>query len=179
MSRKRPPRRRRSGRKGAVPVLCNILGTLILVSAILVCLPAVVPRALGYEVFCVVSGSMEPEILVGSAVFVKDTAPEKIEKGDVVAFQSRDSVITHRVVLNHKVEGEFTTKGDANEGEDPNRVPYDALLGKVEYHVPMLGDVLAVLTGAVGKAYLLAYAACGAMLNLLAGRLRARRGQEA
>ena len=136
MSREAPPQGRRPGKKSIAPALCNILGTLVLVSAILVCLPAVVPQALGYEVFCVVSGSMEPGI--------------------------------------HKVEGEFTTKGDANKGEDPGRVPYDALLGKVEYHVPALGDVLAVLTSVVGKVYLLAFAACGAMLNLLAGRLRQR-----
>lgn len=174
MSREAPPQGRRPGKKSIAPALCNILGTLVLVSAILVCLPAVVPQALGYEVFCVVSGSMEPGIPVGSAVFVKGMAPMEIEKGDVIAFRSRDSVITHRVVINHKVEGEFTTKGDANKGEDPGRVPYDALLGKVEYHVPALGDVLAVLTSVVGKVYLLAFAACGAMLNLLAGRLRQR-----
>lgn len=169
--------RRPSGKKGGgvVPALCNILGTLILAGAIAVCLPAVAPQALGYEVYCVVSGSMEPEIPVGSAVFVKDTAPEEVKEGDVIAFLGGDSVITHRVVANHKVEGEFTTKGDANEGEDMNRVSYSALKGRVERHVPVLGDILTVVASASGKAYLLCFAACGAMLNLLAGRLRARR----
>lgn len=174
---KEMPQARRPGKKGRgiVPALCNIIGTLILVSAIVVCLPAVAPQVLGYEVFCVVSGSMEPEIPVGSAVFVKGTSPETVEEGDVIAFRSGESVITHRVVANHKVEGEFTTKGDANEGEDMNRVPYSALTGRVERHIPALGDILTVLTSTLGKVYLLCFAACGAMLNLLASRLRARR----
>ena len=177
MSKERPQRGRHSGKKGqgVIPILCNILGILILACAIAICLPAAAPRVLGYEVYCVVSGSMEPEIPVGSAVFVKGTAPEEIKEGDVVAFLGGDSVIIHRVVANHKVEGEFTTKGDANEGEDMNRVPYSALKGRVERHVPILGDILTVAASASGKAYLLCFAACGAMLNLLAGRLRARR----
>ncbi len=177
MSSETPPQERRPGQKGRgiVPALCNILGTLILISAILVCLPAVAPQVLGYEVFCVVSGSMEPAIPVGSAVFVKNTPPEEIGKGDVIAFRSGDSVITHRVTANHKVEGEFSTKGDANEGEDMNRVPYEALMGEVEHQFPMLGDLLTVLTSTLGKVYMLCFAACGAMLNILAGRLRARR----
>ena len=44
------------------PALCSVFGTLILLSVIAVFLPLTVPRLMGYEIYEVVSGSMEPEI---------------------------------------------------------------------------------------------------------------------
>ncbi len=158
-----------------VPALCNVVGTFILLSVIGTCLPVTVPQFMGYEVYNVVSGSMEPEIPVGSVVYVKGVEPETVEEDDIIAFQSEDSIITHRVVRNKSVEGAFTTKGDANEKEDMNDVPYGALVGKVEAHYPLLGGMLVLYTSNVGKIYAVCFAACGAMLNLLAGRLRERR----
>ena len=46
------------------PALCNILGILILASVILTCVPIVVPRMIGYDVYNIISGSMEPSIPV-------------------------------------------------------------------------------------------------------------------
>lgn len=160
---------------GVIPALCNILGTLILVAVIASCLPVTVPRLFGYEIYNVVSGSMAPEIPVGSILYVERCSPLDVEEQDVIAFQSASSVITHRVVKNDQVEGEFITKGDANAAEDMNSVEYDALIGRVKYHFPFLGGLMALYTSGVGKAYIVCFAACGAMLNLLAGRLRDRR----
>lgn len=157
-----------------IPALCNIVGTLILISVIVTCIPAVLPRALGYEVYNVVSGSMQPKIPIGSLVLVKPTAAEALKEGDVIAFQSEDSVITHRVVTNKVVEGKITTKGDANAKEDMNDVPYRAVIGKVTFHCPLLGEMLWVYTSMTGKAYAVCFAACGAMFNILAGRMRER-----
>ena len=55
--------RQRSGRKGRkiLPALCSMSGTLILISVIAVCIPITLPKLLGYGVYNVVSGSMEPE----------------------------------------------------------------------------------------------------------------------
>ncbi len=158
-----------------IPALCNVVGTLILLSVIVTCLPATVPRLLGYEVYNVVSGSMQPAIPIGSMIFVKPTDPVALKEGDIIAFQGKDSVITHRVVKNNEVEGKFTTKGDANAEEDMNEVPYGALIGEVTYHCPLLGEILWVYTSTVGKAYAICFAACGAMFNILAGRMRERR----
>lgn len=139
---------------------------------ILSCVPVTVPRFLGYESYSVVSGSMEPEIPVGSIIYVKPVEPVDVAAGEVIAFQSGDSVVTHRVIMNQQVEGQFTTKGDANAAEDVNAVPYGALLGRVERHYPMLGALLGLYGSTVGKVYVLCFAACGAMLNVLAGRMR-------
>ena len=53
---------------GILPAVCNILGTLILFSVILLCIPVTLPKLFGYQIYDVVSGSMEPEIPVGSVI---------------------------------------------------------------------------------------------------------------
>lgn len=168
-----PPERRARGGK-ILPALCNLLGTLILLAAIASCLPITVPHLMGYEIYDVVSPSMEPEIPVGSVIYVKYTPPETIVPGAVIAFFSPGGVICHRVAENHTVEGELITKGDANAEVDLAPVGYSSVIGCVTLHLPVLGALMDLYTSTVGKVYLLLFAACGAMLNLLAGRLRDR-----
>ena len=169
-----------AGKKGGkiVPALCNIFGTLILLCVIAFCLPMTVARFKGHLVYNVVSGSMEPAIPVGSVIFVEPVEPETIQEGEVIAFRSRGNVISHRVVSNYVVSGEFVTKGDANREEDMNPVKYGELVGKVFLHYPVIGHVLFLYTSNVGKLYMLGFAACGAMLNILAGRLRSGGGDD-
>lgn len=146
----------------------------MLLAIIATCLLIVVPQLCKYYVYHVISPSMSPEIPVGSIVYVKPTAPEDIEDGDVIAFISGDTIITHRVVKNYIVEGKFTTKGDANPTEDENPVLYSELVGKVVWHYPWLGQLFSLYSTSVGKFYIVLFAACGAMMNILANRLRAR-----
>ena len=157
-----------------VPLLCNILGSLILTGVILVCLPLSLPRMLGYEMYHVITGSMEPELPVGSLIYVEIVSPEEIEAEDIIAFRSEGTVITHRVLRNRLVEGEFVTKGDANAQADMNTVLYEELIGRVVYHIPVLGGLMALWTSTIGKLYMLCLAACGVMFHMLASRLRER-----
>ncbi|MBO6164302.1 MAG: signal peptidase I [Lachnospiraceae bacterium] len=152
-------------------ILCRIIGTLILLGVIAACIPVTAPRLFDYEIYHVVSGSMEPTIPVGSVVYVQAVEPGDVASGDIIAFTSGDSVIVHRVVENWTFEGNFTTKGDANEGEDLNEVPYEQLIGVVKYHIPILGQLLMVLTSRMGKLLMICLAACGALLNVIAGQL--------
>lgn len=138
-----------------------------------------VPRFMGYGMYNIVSGSMEPEIPVGSVIYVEEVRPEDVQEKEIIAFQSEDSIIAHRVVKNKIVEGEFTTKGDANAENDMRPVAYTQLVGRVARHYPMLGVMMEIYTSKVGKAYVICFAACGAMFNILAGRIRARRKQKA
>lgn len=166
-----------SDRKGGkvFPALCSVLGTLILLGVIAAFVPLTVPRLMGYGIYEVVSGSMEPEIPVGSILYVEETAPEDVEAGDVIAFMRNGSVVSHRVEENRYVEGEFITKGDANSEEDTVPVPYESLVGKAVYHLPVLGTLMSMLAGDVGKLYALAFAACGVMFHMLAAILKSRR----
>ena len=94
---------------------------------------------------------MEPAIPIGSVIYVKPTEPSELKKGDIIAFQSGDSVVMHRVVTNKVVEGKITTKGDANDSEDLMEVPYSNLIGIVARHVPILGQVLILFGSSFGR----------------------------
>ena len=120
------------------------------------------------------SGSMEPEIPVGSMILVETVQPEEVQAGEVIVFRAEGSVVAHRVVENQFVVGEFITKGDANAAEDINSVPYSRLLGRVIYHVPYLGQFMALYTSPIGKLYVFLFVLCGVLFNILAERLRVR-----
>ena len=71
---------------GALALLCNVLGVLLIVAVIALAAPLTVPRLLGFEVYEVVSGSMEPAISTGSAVYAKQVEPTSVTEGDIIAF---------------------------------------------------------------------------------------------
>lgn len=171
MEHNNAPVRRRST---FIPALCNALGIVMLAIVIITAIPATIPKLFGYQIYTVTSGSMEPAIPTGSLIYVKSIEPESIAAQDVIAFQSEDTVIAHRVVQNRQVEGELVTKGDANRQEDISAVPYADVIGRVSLHIPMLGNVMVMYTSTIGKAYVICFAACGVMLNMLASRLRER-----
>lgn len=176
----------RTGRRGRnLPAaLCGFIGRLVLVLVILACLPVPLAHLCGCEMYNVISGSMEPAIPVGSAVYVKPVQPDELAPGDVIAFTSGSSVITHRVVEIDPRQGQITTKGDANALPDVSPVRYEEVIGRVERHIPALGGLLSVYAGGPGRMYLIAFAVGGALLSfagsLLAGAgKRARGGAEA
>ena len=155
--------------------VCSVIGTLLLLVAILICIPLTLPRLAGYQIYHVISGSMEPAIPVESVVYVKDVAPADIQKKDVIAFHSvlgEEAIITHRVVSNNRVAGEIVTKGDANAKEDLEPVPYENVLGKVALTVPVLGKILATIATIQGKATVGSVILLALLLHIAAGRLR-------
>lgn len=152
--------------------LCSLLGTLLLLAVIAACLPVTVAHLRGYEVYNIVSGSMEPAIPVGSAIFVQATNPNMLAAGDVIAFWRNDSVVAHRVVENDALASELVTKGDANAKEDVSPVPYHDVIGIVTRHTPVLGGLLGIYTSGSGRMYAVAVAAAGALLNMAGARLR-------
>ena len=162
--------KKRGGR--LIPALCNVSGTVIIVLVILLMLPLTVPRLLGYEIYHVVSGSMAPAIPRGSLVLVRPESAREIREGDVIAYESGGTVVTHRVAEIREAEGEFVTKGDANEEEDFLPVSFAALIGRVERSVPILGAVSALATDTSGKLRLLGLLAGGVLLRLLGSRLK-------
>ena len=155
--------------------VCSVIGTLLLLVAILVCIPLTLPRLAGYQIYHVISGSMEPAIPVESVVYVKNIAPADIQKKDVIAFHSvlgEEAIITHRVVSNNRVAGEIVTKGDANAKEDMEPVSYENVLGKVVLTVPVLGKILATIATIQGKAAVGSVILLALLLHVIAGKLR-------
>lgn len=135
----------------AAAIALILVSVFVLLSVVLT--PAgQVPQVLGYSVFRVMTGSMEPEIREDSLLVVQKTPPEDIVPGDVISFFSPDPMLegavnTHRVVRVEKENGriQFITKGDANVIEDTYPVDASALVGRVVFQSYGLGKAVSLL----------------------------------
>lgn len=89
----------------------------------------------GYTFFEVATGSMANTIEIGDVVIVELT--KDVRKNDIIVYKEEENFITHRLIdINEN--GEFITKGDANNTED-KPVNETQVLGKVTYIIPKLG----------------------------------------
>ena len=107
----------------------------------------------GWQVDTVLSGSMEPAIPTGSILVSRTVASDSINVGDIITFSGsgRDRFITHRVTAIDRTNGiVFTTKGDANNAEDPYPVPAENVVGKVMVHIPFLGFIFSFVKTPLG-----------------------------
>ena len=114
---------------GAVGIaLCVVFVPLLLINVTLIVKsytsPDKVPDFFGYKPFIVLSGSMEHSIMTGDMVFVKETDPDSLKVGDVIAYKSGSAVVTHRIVEVKSENGEtrYVTQGDANNAADQGMV---------------------------------------------------------
>lgn len=93
----------------------------------------------GIQPLIVISGSMEPEIRVGS-VCLADTGVSfgEIRIGDVIVYRlNDDTLVTHRVI--DKTEEGLETKGDANDVSDGIAATPENLYGRVVATILYLG----------------------------------------
>ena len=121
----------------------NISST-ILVGLIVLCAVFLMgSRLLGYEVFNVISGSMEPTYSVGDLIYVKDVNPYEIEVGTPITFVLNENLVvaTHRVVEVDEENQHFYTKGDANDTADASPVHFNNVIGVPQFSIPLLGYV--------------------------------------
>jgi len=131
----------------------NIMFWLTTVCLVLAIALIAIPKLFGVEFRAVISGSMEPELPVGSLVVIVPTKAESIHIGDDIAFiNPGDKVVTHRVVEIDREKNEFTTWGIANAPaakDRPNR--YENILGVVRWHAPHIGRAFSLISTASGK----------------------------
>ncbi len=134
--------------------ILRIISRLILIFCILVPVFLILPRFAGYGMYTIISDSMSPALPIGSLIYVRDIDPEKFQKDDIACFYLNETSrvpISHRVVENDTAKQEIVTKGDRNEKEDFTSVPYVQIIGKVFFHLPVLGYVVLVLEQLWGK----------------------------
>lgn len=119
----------------------NIFTTIIVVVIVVVAILLAGVRLVGFDVFSVLSGSMEPTYHVGSLIYVKDVPADEIEVGDPITFVMNDDLVvaTHRVVEIDAENQHFYTKGDANDYVDGAPVHFNNLIGKPVFSIPYLG----------------------------------------
>jgi len=166
----------RSGGGSGFGKFLSFIGTLILIVTIVFSLVLAVPRLVGIEQYVVISGSMEPEIPVGSVVYAKEANLSSLEPGDVIVFYGDEggTPITHRVVENHPEDGEIITKGDANDQEDLSPALYGNIVGKVVLHLPFLGFIAAPLSSTMGKISMVLVIIAAYLLTVIGSKLNKR-----
>jgi signal peptidase I len=130
---------------GAVAtVLCLALAAILLV-----------PAALGFQRYVIVSGSMTGTYDKGSIVFDREVPVADLKVGDTITYEpppgaSSQKFVTHRIFrIQENAEGErvFRTKGDANDSADPWTFTLDKPdQAKVAFSVPYVGYLLAALS---------------------------------
>lgn len=123
-----------------------------MVTVILMMVPLTIPKLFGIRIYGVVTGSMTPAYPVGGVVYVKAVNADSLQVGDVITYRmgtDTDYVMTHRIV--EISDGFFTTKGDANEVEDPEPVSYDRVVGEVVFFLPGYAKVADFVDSTTGR----------------------------
>ena len=107
----------------------------------------------GWRVDAVLSGSMEPELKVGSVVVTRPTDIGSINTGDIITFRSpmNGKLTTHRVIsVTSNPLPILRTKGDANEDADPFIVGSQNVVGRVCFNIAYLGYVSQFIKSRLG-----------------------------
>lgn len=123
--------------------LWDTVTTVLVVLVVIFAILLVGFRLLGYQVYNVISGSMEPTYSVGDLIYVKAIDPDAIKVGDPITFVLNENLVvaTHRVVGIDAENRRFTTKGDANEAVDAAPVHFNNVIGVPKFSIPLLGYV--------------------------------------
>ena len=121
----------------------NIVSTILVTLLVACSIFLMGARLLGYQIFNVISGSMEPTYKVGDLIYVKEVDVDGIQVGDPITFVLNEDLVvaTHRVVEIDRENQHFYTKGDANETIDASPVHFNNVIGVPQFSVPLLGYV--------------------------------------
>lgn len=101
----------------------------------------------GYRPVVVYTGSMEPNLRVGSLAFLQKTPSSTLQKGDLITFTDPyqpGRLVTHRITQTiERPEGRaYRTKGDGNSARDPWTISLPAQAAQVAFDVPLAGYAL-------------------------------------
>lgn len=129
-----------TGRKAGKIFYGLIFAVLILITATLVISTFNIPG--NYKLLIVQSGSMEPNLHLGSIVITKPVG--NYQKNDIITFSEPASpkvLVSHRIVAVERkdVNTSYVTKGDANEDPDTEKVLKQSVVGKVMFSLPFVG----------------------------------------
>lgn len=147
----------------------NILSD-ILIAVLLIALAGVLVMRFVFdmEFKAVLTGSMEPELPVGSLLVIKPVSYGEINIGDDITYVSDKNLtlVTHRVVAKDDGTREITTKGLANNMPDAPTI-YENVVGKVIFHIPVVGYLVIWTSTLRGKIIAFIIIAAAVALSIL------------
>ncbi|MBR4868162.1 MAG: signal peptidase I, partial [Clostridia bacterium] len=104
----------------------------------------------GYNIYYVMTGSMEPKYSSGDILLGKTANPDILKQGDVITYigdegEIVDKMITHEIIEIQENNGvrQFITKGIANNLADPP-VDESQIQAKILFKIPLLGYVFSI-----------------------------------
>lgn len=107
--------------------------------------PNKVPMPLGINILTVLTGSMQPELMPGDKILIRQTDIKDLAAGDIITFYMEGSqmVVTHRIIEVVKENGEttFITRGDYNNAADTSPVSSDQIIGKLIFSIAPLNAI--------------------------------------
>jgi signal peptidase len=139
-------------RKGFYIFLIALLALLILINAYQIIAKVGfqedLPKIFGYAQVMVVSGSMEPTLLVGDLLIIHEQDSYKL--GDIITYRRDGNLYTHRVVeIIQNGDIEYITRGDFNNVND-EPAPASTVEGKVVKYFRGLGDAIYFMKSPIG-----------------------------
>ena len=140
-------------------VLGSILVAILFITLIVTFISRIsgkTPEMFGISLMRISSNSMEPELMVGDIILIKNTDIEKIEAGDIISYLGDKSsyagkVITHKVIeppTFSEDDGVYylTTAGIREGAHADPEIKHTQVLGKLVCVVPLLGWVYNLFT---------------------------------
>ena len=121
----------------------SILSTILIIVLSLLLVGTILLKFVFHvQLKAVVTGSMEPELPVGSLLVISPIQFEDINIGDDITFvrDEKLTLVTHRVIEKNETRMTITTKGIANNTKDAP-TDYRNVVGKVRFCIPVLGYV--------------------------------------
>ena len=100
----------------------DITSTVLVILAVLFAVLLMGARLLGFRVYNIISGSMEPVYNRGDLVYVQPVKNiSQLKVGDVISYVQNEElvVVTHRIVRIDPEQNRVHTKGETNDTEDP------------------------------------------------------------
>ena len=131
----------------------NVISSIIMTIFLILVFSLIIARLFfGIQINAVATGSMEPDLPVGSLIFVKSVNYEDIAIGDDITFAKGDGsvLVTHRVIDKSEQKKTLTTQGIANNVAD-SPISYNDVIGKVFFSIPFIGYIVLFINTLMGK----------------------------
>lgn len=159
----------------------TVLGTLATIVAFAFAAVMLVPAALGYERYVILTGSMAGTYDPGSIVYDEKVPVADLRVGDVITYAPPPGntplpLVTHRIAkIDMQPDGTrvFRTKGDANNAIDPWKFTLPSpTQARVSYSVPHAGRAIIALTDRETRMLIIGGPAMLVALFVLVGMFR-------
>ena len=148
--------------KKAVASALRAVSSVLLVILMVLVFLLVGMKWIGFDVYTVLSGSMEPEFMTGSIIYVKEVDPDELKEKDIITFEiSGGTVATHRIIELVPDEQNpeiirFRTKGDNNDVEDGGLIDKSQVIGSPVFNIPYLGYLAEFIQNPSGRFFAIA-----------------------